>query len=73
MSRNLFKGINDTGVYNVIKIMNSGGRPHGRVVKFEHSASVAQGFTGSDPGHGPSTQKTEPQDHLHKSENKGNM
>ena len=26
------------------------GRPHGRVVKFMRSNSVAQGFTGSDPG-----------------------
>ena len=25
------------------------------MVKFGHSASAAQGFTGSDPGHGPST------------------
>ena len=27
----------------------SGGQPHGRVVKFTRSASAAQGFTGSDP------------------------
>ena len=28
------------------------GRPHGQVVEFMHSASAAQGFTGSDPGRG---------------------
>ena len=28
-----------------------GGRPHGRVVKFARSATAAQGFSGSDPGH----------------------
>ena len=28
---------------------------HGPMVKFTHSALVAQGFAGSDPGHGPST------------------
>ena len=27
-----------------------GGWPHGRVVKFMHSTSSAQGFAGSDPG-----------------------
>ena len=27
------------------------GWPHGRMVKFVRSASVAQGFAGSDPGH----------------------
>ena len=26
------------------------GQPHGRVVKFGHSASAAQGFAGLDPG-----------------------
>ena len=31
------------------------GRPHGLGVKFLHSTSAAQGFAGSDPGHGPST------------------
>ena len=31
------------------------GPPRGRVVKFVRSASVAQGFTGSNPGRGPST------------------
>ena len=28
------------------------GQPCGRVVKFVHSAAVAQGFAGSSPGHG---------------------
>ena len=32
-----------------------GGLPHGRVVKFTHSTSVAQGFASLDPGHGPGT------------------
>ena len=32
-----------------------GGRPRGRVVKFAHSVSVAQCFTGSDPGLGHGT------------------
>ena len=31
------------------------GRPYGRVVKFTHSASVAQGFAGSNPGRGHGT------------------
>ena len=31
------------------------GWPHGRVVKFVCSASVAQSFAGSDPGHGHGT------------------
>ena len=31
------------------------GQPRGGVVKFEHSAAVAQGFTGSDPGRGHGT------------------
>ena len=31
------------------------GQPCGQVVKFACSASVVQGFTGLDPGHGPST------------------
>ena len=31
--------------------MGSWGQSHGQVVKFEQCASVAQGFTGSDPGH----------------------
>ena len=30
---------------------NKDGLPHDQVVKFMHSDSVAQGFTGSDPGH----------------------
>ena len=34
---------------------NYGGQRRGRVVKFVHSISAAQGFTGSDPGHRPST------------------
>ena len=29
-----------------------GGWPRGQVVTFAHSASAAQGFAGSDPGHG---------------------
>ena len=29
---------------------SGGGRPHGQLVKFARSASLAQGFTGSDPG-----------------------
>ena len=33
-----------------VTILNPGGRPRGRVVKFAHSASAAQGFAGSDPG-----------------------
>ena len=36
-------------------IKSSRGRPHGRVVKFVRSASAAQGFTGSNPGHGHGT------------------
>ena len=32
-----------------------GGQPHGRVVKFKCSASVAHGFMGSDPGRSAST------------------
>ena len=35
--------------------INPWGPPHGRVVKFVCPASVAQVFTGLDPGHGPST------------------
>ena len=31
------------------------GRPCGRVVKFACSAAAAQGFTGSNPGHGRDT------------------
>ena len=31
------------------------GRPCGRVVKFGHSTAAAQGFAGSDPGHGHGT------------------
>ena len=31
------------------------GQPHGQVVKFLRSASVAQGFVGSDPGRGHGT------------------
>ena len=34
----------------LIKVLYSQGWPRGRVVKFERSASAAQGFTGSDPG-----------------------
>ena len=37
------------------KVRYAGGRPHGRVVKFAHSASPAQGFSGLDPGHGHGT------------------
>ena len=33
-------------------IICSWGRPRGQVVKFVRSAAAAQGFTGSDPGHG---------------------
>ena len=33
------------------KSKTSRGWPHGQVVKFAHSASAAQGFTGSNPGH----------------------
>ena len=39
----------------VIQESRNGGWPHGRVVKFVHSALVAQGFANSDPGCGPST------------------
>ena len=35
--------------------INMGGWPRGQVVKNAHSPSVAQGFTGSDPGRRPST------------------
>ena len=38
-----------------LKHNGSWGQPHGGVVKFVRSASVAQGFTGSDPGHGNGT------------------
>ena len=37
-----------------LKIMKQGW-PCGRVVKFAHSTSAAQGFTGLDPGREPST------------------
>ena len=37
------------------KITRDGGQPCGRVVKFTHSAEVAQGFAGSDPGRGHGT------------------
>ena len=33
----------------------SRGQPHGRVVEFVCFASVAQGFSGSNPGHGHGT------------------
>ena len=36
-------------------IRNNRGRPHGQMVKFTHSASVAQDFPGSDPGQGHGT------------------
>ena len=39
-----------------------GGQPRGRVVKFTHAASVAQGFAASDPGQGPSTTCPNPRD-----------
>ena len=39
----------------IFKIPQFGGRPHGRVVKFVHSALVAQGFIHLDPGHGHGT------------------
>ena len=32
-----------------------GGQPHGGVVKFMRSTLAAQGFAGSDPGHGHGT------------------
>ena len=32
--------------------VNERGQPHGQMVKFTCSASAAQGFTSSDPGHG---------------------
>ena len=35
--------------------LTQGGRPCGRVVKFAHSASEAQSFAGSNPGHGHGT------------------
>ena len=31
------------------------GQPHSQVVKLVHSASAAQGFSSSDPGHGHGT------------------
>ena len=37
------------------KHVQIGGRPCGRVVKLVCSASAAQGFTGSSPGHGRGT------------------
>ena len=40
--------------YTPIKNKNMG-KPHNIVVKLARSASVAQGFIGLDPGHGPST------------------
>ena len=44
---------------NGINVLNEevkiGGWPCGQVVKFAHSTSAAQGFTGSDPGHGHGT------------------
>ena len=44
--------------YTLVKIHHStptGGRPCGQVVKLAHSATAAQGFSGSDPGHGHGT------------------
>ena len=35
--------------------MGWGDQPRGRVVKFTHSTSAAQGFAGSDPGRGRGT------------------
>ena len=46
----------DSLVRKGIRIIQAlGGQPRGRVVKFARSALAAQGFAGSDPGHGPST------------------
>ena len=42
-----------SGVLNNLKIFRA--RPHSLVVGFMCSALVAQGFTDSDPGHGPGT------------------
>ena len=38
-----------------VYLKRGGARPRGQVVKFAHSASVAQGFTDSDPGRGHGT------------------
>ena len=43
-----------------------GGRPHGPVVKFARSASLAQGFASSDPGceHGTTRHRAEAASHM---------
>ena len=38
-----------------LKVKRFRGQAHGQVVKFTCSASAAQGFAGSDPGHGHDT------------------
>ena len=40
---------------DTIKKLKGQAKPRAWVVKFTHSTSTAQGFTGSDPGCGPST------------------
>ena len=50
-----FKSFLKTQHMLIEKLQNSGAWPSGRVVKFVRSASVAQGFTGSNPGHGHDT------------------
>ena len=40
---------------NKVFRMGFRGRPHGQVIKFACSTSAAQGFAGSDPGHGHGT------------------
>ena len=42
-------------IFLVNKNVHFGGQPHGGVVKFARSASAAQGFASSHPGHGHST------------------
>ena len=44
----------------LLQMQMNRGQPHGQVVKFARSTSVAQGFAGSDPGrrHGTTHQAT---------------
>ena len=48
--------LTNNGSWNIkAKMTMRGGQPCGRVVKFAHSTSAAQGVTSSDPGHRHST------------------
>ena len=58
IERSLLEDSSVSGVTDSLQNPKGQGPPRGRVLKFTHSASAAQGFASSDPGRGHGTHRS---------------